>query len=1592
MSKGRYFCGGSALAVTFALVGVTNAMAQSSDDIQRAFVAADKNTDGKLDAAEFGTLPQGIRDKAVDANGDGSYSLAELTPSTSSGEATEVRAIVSTGTYLKSGAEDTALNIEAQSRDDLLKSGSPSIEQLIRNLSESGLNENGDNRGQNAQGYGVRTINLRNLGSGRTLILFDGVRLADDPQTNGGPAITRDPNVTGGGSQNVNNIPMEVLATVEVLKDGGSAAYGGDAAGGAVNFTPRRDLNGFEGSASYMYVADTDGVYDANIQWGKRAGSGQNFLFSAYYQHVSPLSGKDRDFVKRSWVQNQYNLGWGPYDANYMAMAFAGPGRPITSATNALIAQGYGIADPLYVTNAGITNPIQDPERGILRDDLCLELGGHRAFSATRTSLLLTDGVQTPFRSTQVTQPNCSFERWRIGNLKEDTDTYRVFADATVNMTDNLRWHNSVTFNKGQTTIVDAQIQESLACDPWPTNAPSYTTATTGSGTTPSRQCFSPSISNLSREVFAANTTGLGTTAGVTVPGYNPAVRDYLLRYYSNPIIVPASGTGPGATPAVTNANGQRVFSDLQINQITGCVTPGTTANTYVYSTIANGFNCTFASDIPVLQNRTYMLYTGTASTGLTFGTISNGFFNPGTTQLGNGGSAGSCFVFSGTSPNGSVPCVTQGSAVIVGPTLGQGYTPTNAVTNVTVNISTTTTPLNFALAMGTAGLSGLQSATCNYTPIGSTTSSTVSCAPTIAGYANAQLSSGGGQPGQYGKVVMPSGLYAPFMSMYNSAFKDHQRSFFNSQNSSLLVTQDLKGDLGEHFGNALDFTLKANYQRQVNRTVGSQLMSDRFQRALDGFASDLNDLGPDGLGCSVQETQGTRILQTAPNVFTAVTGVPYTVGAGGGTDYNPSTPGIQDAAFGFDPGANKGNRCFFFNPFDSAIRISKLNRASVLADNGTPGFVGANTPSAAGTSSAPGTVVGSTGDYQGYGNDMGLENSPGVLRWMFQQREVRSQSDRVLLQGILNGEFTKFQLPGGPIDWDIVLQYTWQNRDAFPNALGDRAINPCPFARQSVRNFTNVNNIINETSTCSGTVGLFATSNTPLTTGFNTAPIGGGYQQSVSHSVVVEWNLPFVERALLHNTFRYEESRGPNDRRFTGSPIYSTDLKWQAFDNLAFTANMGENFDQPTIQEPGSSITLSRNTNATNAWWTGVNREDVNIATQSTTYVNTALGPEHGRNYSFGAIFQTRDRASQVRVTFFSDLVGGAPTTLVDRQAIARVLTKNRIRGTDIDPDVVISCDDPTLQAFFRDNAADGLFNNQPFVQFTNGIDFYHCGDNSSIGGPNITTFTVRGVDIDNNGTVLDEGTDLGLAINVPNQINGGYSVRQGIEIGANHRVKRMIYGGVLNLTADVTWNLRNKSTDIFAYGAFISAGTDSIGTLNDGFSNFANVWGGSAGFNYSHGKHNLRLNVRWQGSVVDNSGLGLAQATVPELNRASNLNPADTTLCDVAAKGLGIPYTQQPHSDADVAALVGDILVGEGRYDPNCLISDLKGYKVHGQASVALTYRVELPADTTMTVSIDNLLGSQPAFARFNDNYNPFAAVGPDGRTIKVQVQKKF
>ena len=78
------------------------------------------------------------------------------------------------------------------------------------------------------------------FGTGRTLILLNGRRIADYP-------------LPFGGEQNgvdVGAIPMSSLARVELLSSGASAIYGSDAIGGVLNFITKRDMDQTEVSVS----------------------------------------------------------------------------------------------------------------------------------------------------------------------------------------------------------------------------------------------------------------------------------------------------------------------------------------------------------------------------------------------------------------------------------------------------------------------------------------------------------------------------------------------------------------------------------------------------------------------------------------------------------------------------------------------------------------------------------------------------------------------------------------------------------------------------------------------------------------------------------------------------------------------------------------------------------------------------------------------------------------------------------------------------------------------------------------------------------------------------------------------------------------------------------------------------------------------------------------------------------------------------------------------------------------------------------------------------------------------------------------------
>lgn len=89
---------------------------------------------------------------------------------------------------------------------------------------------------------GTSTLNLRGLGSVRTLVLMDGQRLPY-----GSPRLA---------SANLDLIPAQLVERVDILTGGASAVYGSDALAGVANFIMRRDFEGFEFDGQVGFYQD----------------------------------------------------------------------------------------------------------------------------------------------------------------------------------------------------------------------------------------------------------------------------------------------------------------------------------------------------------------------------------------------------------------------------------------------------------------------------------------------------------------------------------------------------------------------------------------------------------------------------------------------------------------------------------------------------------------------------------------------------------------------------------------------------------------------------------------------------------------------------------------------------------------------------------------------------------------------------------------------------------------------------------------------------------------------------------------------------------------------------------------------------------------------------------------------------------------------------------------------------------------------------------------------------------------------------------------------------------------------------------------
>jgi outer membrane receptor protein involved in Fe transport len=137
---------------------------------------------------------------------------------------------------------------------------------------------------------GINTVNLRNLGAARTLVLFDGQRSVASATT---------------GVVDVNTFPQALIERVEVVTGGASSAYGSDAVSGVVNFILDKDFTGFKMDYEFGITTYGDGQnHKVSATGGQSFADGRgHLLLSGEYFSQTGIQSIDRDWNDSGFFQ-----------------------------------------------------------------------------------------------------------------------------------------------------------------------------------------------------------------------------------------------------------------------------------------------------------------------------------------------------------------------------------------------------------------------------------------------------------------------------------------------------------------------------------------------------------------------------------------------------------------------------------------------------------------------------------------------------------------------------------------------------------------------------------------------------------------------------------------------------------------------------------------------------------------------------------------------------------------------------------------------------------------------------------------------------------------------------------------------------------------------------------------------------------------------------------------------------------------------------------------------------------------------------------------------------------------------------------------
>lgn len=198
--------------------------------------------------------------------------------------------IVVTGTRIARPDLESTVPIASIAGDTFItKQGNVNVGDALNDLPQLRSSFSQQNPGLGVGIAGLNLLDLRGLGTQRTLVLVNGRRHVAADILNNGVSV------------DVNTIPADLIERVDIVTGGNSAIYGSDAIAGVVNFVMKQNFDGIQ--IRGKSAVSTPGLYGANQflagMIGKNFADGRgNVTLALEYSHQDRVYASDIPFLR----------------------------------------------------------------------------------------------------------------------------------------------------------------------------------------------------------------------------------------------------------------------------------------------------------------------------------------------------------------------------------------------------------------------------------------------------------------------------------------------------------------------------------------------------------------------------------------------------------------------------------------------------------------------------------------------------------------------------------------------------------------------------------------------------------------------------------------------------------------------------------------------------------------------------------------------------------------------------------------------------------------------------------------------------------------------------------------------------------------------------------------------------------------------------------------------------------------------------------------------------------------------------------------------------------------------------------------------